>query len=129
MLTDTIADLMARIKNAQARKHETVLVPYSKFKHAFVDVLVKNGYVNGVEVLGKGARKRLKIVLKYNENGRPAITHLKKISRPGQRIYVQKSDLKPHDYITFIISTSKGLMSDKEAKKLNFGGELICQVW
>lgn len=129
MLTDTIADLLARIKNAQARGHESVVAPYSKMKHALAVVLEKNGYIAGVEVLGKSEKKSLKLILKYDENGRPAISQLKKVSRLGQRIYIKKDKIKPHDYITLIVSTSKGLMSDKEAKKMKLGGELICKIW
>ena len=129
-LTDPIADMLVRIKNAQAVGHGTVRIPFSKLKFAMLQILEKEGFIAKVEKRGKDVKKYIKIDLKYNKN-LPAISSAKRISKPGQRIYVGKSDIRlvRQGYGTAIISTSKGLMTDKEAKKQKIGGELMCEIW
>lgn len=130
MMTDPIADFLTRIKNAQARKHEFVRAPYSNFKMALAKVLEKNGYIGEIEVGGKTkSQQYIKFQLKYDELGRPAVMGAKKVSKLGQRMYIKKENIKTQVFILSIISTSRGLMSDKEARKAGLGGELICKIW
>lgn len=127
---DPIADMLTSIRNAQAVLKETVKVPFSKFKFELAKVLEKNGFVKKVEKKGRGIKRVIEIKLKY-EDKTPVISGLKKISKPGQRIYAGAAEIKPvrSGYGISIISTSKGLMTDKEVRKQNIGGEVICKVW
>lgn len=129
MITDPISDMLTRIRNA-IRAHKTELVmPYSKFKENLAKVLFAEGFISGVNVLS-GEVKLLQINLKYTGNS-AVITGLKRISTPGQRIYVA-SDKIPRTNGGFgitIVSTSKGLLTDKQARKDKVGGEVICQIW
>ncbi len=129
MITDPISDMLTRIRNA-IRAHKTELVmPYSKFKENLAKVLFAEGFISGVNVLS-GEVKLLQINLKYTGNS-AVITGLKRISTPGQRIYVS-SDKIPRTNGGFgitVVSTSKGLLTDKQARKDKVGGEVICQIW
>jgi small subunit ribosomal protein S8 len=129
MITDPISDMLTRIRNA-IRAHKTELVmPYSKFKENLAKVLFAEGFISGVNVLS-GEVKLLQINLKYTGNS-AVITGLKRISTPGQRIYVA-SDKIPRTNGGFgitVVSTSKGLLTDKQARKDKVGGEVICQIW
>lgn len=127
---DPIADMLTSIRNAQAVLKETVKIPFSKLKFELAKVLEKNGFVKKVEKKGRGIKRVIEIKLKY-EDKLPVISGLKKISKPGQRIYAGAKEIKPvrSGYGISIISTSKGLMTDKEVRKQNIGGEVICQVW
>ena len=129
-MTDPISDMLTRIRNAQAVSHETVSIPFSKLKFNLAKVLEKTGFVGAVSSQGRKINKTIKIVLKY-ENNQSVIRELKRISKQGQRIYAQKSDLKPvrHGYGFAIISTSRGLMTNIEARKKGLGGEIICEIW
>lgn len=129
MMTDPIADMLTRMRNALAVKKREVVLPYSKIKLGMVELLAKNGYVEGFSV-NKNAFEEIEVVLKYNE-GRPKIQHLKRISKPGCRIYAGKNELP---YVlngmgTAIISTSKGLMTLQEAREQGCGGEILCEIW
>ena len=130
MYTDPISDMLTRIRNAiHAQKQELVL-PYSKFKHSLAALLHKEGFISGVNEL-PGRVKMLQINLKYDTNGGAVISDLKRVSSPGQRIYLP-SERIPRTNGGFgitIISTSKGLLTDKEARKEKIGGEIICQIW
>jgi small subunit ribosomal protein S8 len=129
-MTDPIADMLIRIKNAQAVNHNAVRVPFSKIKLNLAQILEKEGFVGKVETKGKDVHKYIKIGLKYN-NSRPAVSGAKKISKVGQRIYIKKDairSVKQGNGIS-IISTSKGLMTNKDARGNNLGGEMICEVW
>jgi small subunit ribosomal protein S8 len=130
MYSDPISDMLTRIKNAlTARKAELVL-PYSKFKASLAEVLVKEGFVGGAEEL-PGKFKALKISLKYDPAGEPVIAGIKRVSRPGQRIYLP-ADRLPRTNSGFgitVVSTPKGLLTDKQARKQQVGGEIVCQVW
>jgi small subunit ribosomal protein S8 len=127
---DPIADMFTRIRNAQAVSHQTVSIPFSKIKYKLAQILEKEGLVKKVTAQGRKTRKMIEIELKY-EKGEPAINSLKRISKPGQRIYIKKDELKPirQDYGLSIISTSQGLMTNKEAKKKGLGGEVLCEIW
>jgi small subunit ribosomal protein S8 len=127
---DPISDMLTAIKNAQAVKKETVEVPFSNLKFEIAKILEKNGFVEKVGKKGVKKKKVIEIKLKY-ENGLPAISGLKRISKPGQRIYlpVKKIRKVKGGYGIAIISTSKGVMTDKEARKLKVGGEILCEVW
>jgi small subunit ribosomal protein S8 len=129
-MTDPITDLLNQIRNAQAVGKTEVLVPLSKIKNEIANILSKEGFVGEVKKTVKVKARVLKINLKYNV-GVPAIAGLKRVSKPGQRIYQGTTELKKvhGGYGISIISTSKGLMTNKEAKKLKLGGEIICQVW
>ena len=130
MYTDPIADMLTRIRNAcQARKSELVL-PYSKFKENLAQLLFKEGFVSGVAKLN-GKHANLQISLKYGPAGEPVIGGIKRISKPGQRIYLP-ADKLPRTNSGFgvtVVSTSKGLLTDNQARKEKIGGEVVCQVW
>jgi small subunit ribosomal protein S8 len=129
-MTDPITDLLNRIRNAQAVFHPTVEIPFSNLKYEITKILEKERFIEKTEKKGKKARKTIEIVLKY-DGKIPAISGLRKISKPGQRIYKSLKDIKPvkGGYGVLIISTSKGLMIDKEARKKRLGGEILCEVW
>ena len=131
-ITDVIADMLTRIRNAGTAKHETVEVPASTVKSAIADILVKEGYIKSVEKIeGVNTQGVLKITLKYVENKKLAISGIKRISKPGLRVYANKEDLPKvvGGLGIAIISTSKGIMTDKEARKLGIGGEVMAYVW
>ncbi len=122
--------MLNRIRNAQAVQKETVEVPFSNMNLEIAKILEKNDFVGKAEKKGKKAKKIIDIVLKYDGKA-PAISGLKVISKPGQRIYVQSKNIKNvrGGYGISIVSTSKGLMVNKEARKQKVGGELICEIW
>ena len=129
-MTDPIADMLTRIRNAQAVHHERAIFPFSKLKYEIAKVLEKEGFVSKTEVKGRKIKKTIEIGLKY-EGDNPVISTIKRISKPGRRVYLRKSELRPvrQGYGISIVSTSSGVMSDKEAKKKGLGGEIICQVY
>ena len=129
-MTDPITDMLNQIKNAEAVAKTDVLIPLSKIKNEIANILSKEGFVGEVKKAAKGKIKGLKIVLKY-DNEVPAIADFKRVSKPGQRIYQGFAELKKvhGGYGMSIISTSKGLMTNKEARYKKMGGEVICQVW
>jgi len=127
---DPIADMLIRIKNAQAVKHQTVDIPYSKLKMELAKILETEGLIKSVEVQGKKIKKNIGIELKY-QKGEPIAANLRKISKPGCRIYRKKEQIRPvrQGYGISIISTPQGLMTDKEARKRKIGGEVLCEIW
>lgn len=133
-MTDPIADMLTRIRNAMAVKKPEVILPFSKIKLTIAEILKQHGYIKDVDVIDDGSLgvsfKSIKIVLKYNGK-EPAITYLKRISKPGLRRYTTKDELPVvlNNIGIAIISTSQGLMTNKEAKKLNLGGEVICEIY
>ena len=137
-MTDPIADMLTRIRNALAVKKYEVVLPMSKVKHEIAKILEREGWIYKVEVI-KGVSKKnknsvfdeLKIILRYKKSGRPAITSVKRVSKPGLRIYVDKDNLPRvlNNMGVAIISTSQGLMTNKEARKKGVGGEVICEVY
>ena len=131
-MTDPIADMLTRIRNANTAKHDTVDVPASKMKLAIADILVKEGFIKGYEVIEDGIFKTIKITLKYGKDKtEKIITGLKRISKPGLRVYCKKDEIPKvlNGLGVAVISTSKGIMVDREARKLGLGGEVICYVW
>ena len=129
-MTDPITDMLNQIKNAQAVGKTEVLIPLSRIKNEIAEILSKEGFVGEVKKATKGQIKSLKISLKYT-NLVPAIAGFKRVSKPGQRIYEGFSEIKKvhGGYGISIVSTSKGLMTNKEARKQKLGGEIICQIW
>ena len=130
--TDSISDMLTRIRNAINATHESVDVPASKFKLQFAEMLKKEGYINSYELVEEDPiRKLIRVHLKYGPRGEKLITGIKKVSKPGLRVY-QKSKNIPKVYGGVgiaIVSTSKGLKTDREARKENIGGEVLCHVW
>ena len=126
-LTDPIADMLTRIRNASSSKHETVDVPKSKMKKAIADILVEEGYIKGYTE----DERNLKIALKYVGNKQKVISGLKRISKPGLRIYAAKDELPKvlNGLGIALISTSKGIMTDKEARQNGVGGEVLAYIW
>ncbi|MCD5396531.1 MAG: 30S ribosomal protein S8 [Candidatus Pacebacteria bacterium] len=129
-MSDPIADMLIRIKNAQAVKHKTVDIPYSKMKYQIANILLKEGFIEKIERKFRKAKKILRIYLKY-KNGESAIQGTKRISKPGRRVYLPYKKIKPpkEGYGIGIISTSQGLMTAREARKRKLGGEVICEIW
>jgi len=128
---DPISDLLNRIRNAQAVLKEKIELPFSSMKYEIAKILAGRGFVGQVEKRGRKGKKMIEITLKY-EDKVPVISGLKRISKPGQRIYSGARDIKPRARGLggiIIISTSQGLLTDKEAKKKGLGGELICEIW
>ena len=130
-ITDTIADLLTRIRNAGTAKHATVDIPASNVKKAIVQILVDEGYVKSFQVIEDGKQGVIRVVLKYNDSNSSVITGLKRVSKPGLRIYASSADMpKVRKGLGIaIVSTSKGIMTDKQARKLNVGGEVLAFVW
>ena len=131
-ISDVIADMLTRIRNANIAKHDTVDVPSSKMKKAIADILVAEGYVKGYEVIEDGIKSTLRIALKYGEDKNvKVITGLKRISKPGLRVFAGATELPKvlGGLGTAIISTDKGLMTDKAARKAGLGGEVIAFIW
>ena len=131
VVTDPIADLLTRIRNALTAKHETVTVPTSKMKKAIADILVNEGFIKSAEVVEQDGHSNILIVLKYGKKNEKVITNLKRISKPGLRVYCGHENLPSvlNGLGIAIISTSKGVMTDKEARKNNIGGEVLAYVW
>jgi len=130
-MTDRIADSLTRIRNAAQRKLDTTTLLYSKTIEAIVSILVEKGYLEGYSVSEEGAIKSIKVVLKYDENGNTVINELKKISKPGRRVYKGKDEIKrfKNGYGTLIVSTSQGVLPNDEAFTRGTGGEVLCSIW
>ena len=130
IITDPIADMLVRIKNANQRKHKTVAMPFSNKKEIIASILKNEGYINSFKVQKEGVEKELEIELKYKGNQR-VITGVKRISKPGLKVYAKASQLPRvlSGFGTAIISTSKGVMTDKKARSLKVGGEVLAYVW
>ena len=131
-MSDPIADMLTRIRNANTARHNSVLIPSSKMKLSIADILKNEGYIENYELIDNGKFKDIKITLKYKDNKRTRIlSGIKKISKPGLRQYSGKEDLPQvlNGLGIAIVSTNEGVMTDKEARKRGIGGELICYVW
>ena len=131
-MSDPIADMLTRIRNANTAKHDTVDIPASKMKQAIADILLKEGYVKAVDVVEEGNLKTIRITLKYGKDkNEKVINGLRRISKPGLRIYADVENMPRvlGGMGTAIISTNKGVITDKEARKQNVGGEVIAFVW
>ena len=131
-MSDPIADMLTRIRNANTAKHDTVEIPASKMKKAIADILLSEGYVKAVDIITDGKFETIKITLKYGtDKNEKIITGLKRISKPGLRVYASKDGLPRvlRGLGTAIISTNKGVLTDKEARKENVGGEVLAFIW
>ena len=130
-MTDPVADMLTRIRNANIAGHKTVDVPASKIKKNIAEILLKEGYIKGYEVEEAQPQNVIHIEMKYGPNKEKVITGIKRISKPGLKVYAKNEDLPKvlGGLGIAIISTSNGLITDKEARKLGVGGEVICYVW
>jgi len=129
--TDPIADMLTRIRNANSAKHKTVDVPASKMKTAIAEILFKEGYIKSFELISNENQGIIRITLKYDEKGTRVIDGIKRISKPGLRVYAGKEELPRvlNGLGIAIISTSKGLKTDKEAREAGMGGEVLAYIW
>ena len=130
-ITDSIADILTRIRNANTAKHATVDVPASNMKKAIAQILVDEGYIKSFQIIDDGKQGVIRITLKYGENKSQVITGLRRVSKPGLRIYSSCEDMPKvmKGLGIAIVSTSKGVMTDKKARELNVGGEVLAFVW
>ena len=130
-ITDTIADMLTRIRNANSAKHPTVDVPASNMKKQIAQILVDEGYIKSFRVIDDDKQGVIRITLKYTENKSQVITGLRRVSKPGLRIYSNSKDMPKvmKGLGVAIVSTSKGVMTDKEARKENVGGEVLAFIW
>ena len=140
-MTDPISDMLTRIRNAQAVAKPEVFIPFSKMNYGIAKILEQENFIEDVKKVGRGVRRKIKIVLKYGVDAAgqdknhlskdPGIVGLKRISKPGQRIYLPAKSIRAvrGGFGIAIISTSKGLMIDKKARKKGLGGEVICEIW
>ncbi len=132
MLTDPIADMLARIRNAVMARHDRVVIPASKLKGTIAEVLKSEGYVADVaRDTEESGREVISITLKYGKDKIPAIEGIERVSKPGRRVYVRAQDIpKVRSGLGIaVLSTSRGIMSDRQARKVGVGGELLCQIW
>ncbi len=131
-MSDPIADMLTRIRNANTAKHDTVDIPASKMKIAIADILVREGYIVGYELIEEGSFKTMRVTLKYGaDKNEKIITGIKRISKPGLRVYASKDELPRvlGGLGIAILSTNQGVITDKEARKLQVGGEVLAFVW
>ena len=129
--TDPIADMLTRIRNANTERHEKVNIPASNMKKAIANILLKEGYIKNVETADDGGQGIIKITLKYGADKQKVLTGLKRVSKPGLRVYASKDELPRvlKGLGIAVISTSKGIMTDKEARQNNVGGEVLAFIW
>ena len=130
-ITDVVADMLTRIRNANSAKHESVEIPASNLKKAIAQILLDEGFIKAFDVIEDGKQGTIKVTLKYGENKQRIIQGLRRVSKPGLRIYAASQDLPKvkNGLGIAIVSTSKGLMTDKAARKQNIGGEVLAFVW
>ncbi|CAK7025966.1 MAG: 30S ribosomal protein S8 [Peptostreptococcus russellii] len=130
-MTDPIADMLTRVRNANSVKHDTVDVPASSIKKELARILLEEGFVRGYDVIEDGKQGIIRIQLKYGQEGERVISGLKRISKPGMRIYANSEELPKvlNGLGIAVISTSHGILTDKQARQKNVGGEVICYVW
>ena len=130
-MTDVIADMLTRIRNALSARHDTVEIPASNVKKAIADILVKEGYIAASEVVEDGVQGKIVVTLKYAQGGQKVISGIKRVSKPGLRVYVNCDEIPSvlGGLGIAILSTSKGIMTGKEARKIRQGGEVLAYVW
>jgi small subunit ribosomal protein S8 len=130
-MTDPIADMLTRIRNALKASHEQVDIPSSKIKISIAKVLKAEGYVRNFKIISDGKHRFIRIFLKYDEKGVPIIGGVKRVSKPSCRVYAGYDEIPKvlNGYGVNIISTSKGLLTDREARKMHVGGEILCSLW
>lgn len=129
-MNDIIADALTRIRNANMRKLDTTTLVYAKVVEAILEIFKNKGYIESYHVTEDGSKKNIKVNLKY-DNEKPVITEIKRVSKPGRRVYKPSSEIKQfkNGYGTIIITTSKGVLSNDDAHRLGVGGELLCSIW
>ena len=131
MMTDPVADMLTRIRNAVRVEHSQVEIPLSKIKRGLAEVLKREGYIWDWEEIAAEPSKQLRVHLKYGPNGERVIRHVRRVSKPGRRVYSGTAELKPvlGGLGIRIISTSRGVISDREARQRKLGGEVLCEIW
>jgi small subunit ribosomal protein S8 len=131
MMTDPIADMLTRIRNAGTARHAQVTCPLSKQKLAIAGVLQQAGFLDSVDVQERDGHRMLVVGIRYDDGGRPLIDGIQRVSRPGRRVYVDKGSVPRvrNGLGVAVLSTSRGIVSDREAREQNLGGELVCEVW
>ncbi|MFH1145759.1 MAG: 30S ribosomal protein S8 [bacterium] len=131
MMTDTIADMLTRLRNASLVKKDQTMVPISRLKGDILRILKNHNYIADYEEIDSASGKEYVVSLRYDQDGQPVIRHIKRISTPGRRVYSGSKELKSvlNGLGLAILSTSKGLMTDREARKASLGGEIICEIW
>ena len=131
MMTDPIADMLARIRNAGMAKHQELVIPASNTKLAIARVLVETGFLEEVRVEAREGRATLVVRMRYDDQGQPLLDGLKRVSRPGRRVYVGHEEIPRvrNGLGVAVISTSKGILSDRAAREASIGGEVLCEVW
>jgi len=130
-INDLVSDALTRVRNAGMRRLPVTTLVHSKSVEAIANILVDKGYLESADVIEDGVKKTIKVVLKYDENGRFVINEMKRISKPGRRVYKGKEDIKrfKNGYGTIIVSTSHGVLPNDKAYELGIGGEVMCTVW
>lgn len=130
-MTDPIADFLTRIRNALMAKHDRLDVPASKLKTNISTLLKQEGFIEDYEVIEEKPQSTLRVYLRYSDEGVPAIRRLARVSKPGRRIYRGADDIKPvlSGLGVYIVSTSKGLLTDRQAREARIGGEILCELW
>ena len=131
VMTDPIADLLTRIRNANIVRHEIVEVPSSTIKKAVLNIMLQEGYIKNVEEYKDGSVNMIRLSMKYGKDKERVITGLKRISKPGLRVYCRKEEIPKvlNGLGVAVISTSKGIVTDRDARKLGLGGEVLCYIW
>ncbi len=131
MINDLVSDSLTRIRNAGMRKLSTTTLVHSKSVEAMVNILVDKAYLESANVIEDGVKKSIKVVLKYDDNGSVVINEMKRVSKPGRRVYKGKEDIKrfKNGYGTIIVSTSHGVLPNDKAYELGIGGEVMCTIW
>jgi small subunit ribosomal protein S8 len=131
MLSDPVSDMLTRIRNANQALHEKVSMPTSKFKEEIARILAAEGYIEGYEVVGTGPLRTLEVKLRYGASRQRVIEGLRRVSTPGRRVYVAAADLPrvQGGLGVVVVSTSQGLLPDREARRRQLGGEVVCEVW
>lgn len=131
MMTDIIADSLTRIRNASMRRLEHTTLYYAKIVVSILDVFMSKGFIESYKIIGNEGKQSIKVILRYDEDGRSVISEIKRISKPGRRVYKGRDELKrfKNGYGLIVVSTSKGIVSNEDAYKSNVGGEALCSIW
>ncbi len=131
MINDLVSDALTRVRNAGMRRLPVTTLVHSKSVEAVANILVEKGYIDSCNVVEDGVKKTINVVLKYNDEGKTVINEIKKVSKPGRRVYKGKEEIKrfKNGYGTIIVSTSKGVLPNDKAYELGIGGEVLCTVW
>lgn len=131
MINDLVSDALTRIRNAGLRKLDVTTLVHSKSVEALANILVEKGYIDSCNVIEDGVKKTIKVVLKYDDNGNTVINEMKRVSKPGRRVYKGCEDIKrfKNGYGTIVVSTSKGVLPNDKAYELGVGGEVMCTIW